>query len=208
VGNENKMRLDTLLLNTRDVVSSVVEENLSAAEFVRLSICCKGMKVLLTFTPGLLYLPMLKTLPYITGLSIGRDSAYYLSILQTYFSTPVSDIPNTTARLNFVLGHHFPFLANSVDTTIKEIFRLCRTVCFSAAGRNLILECVDRCRRQYACMMDGHARNAMERIVFIVNHAFCVQRRRLQPGKRWRKNFVRTVVVVEHDYDGESDTGI
>lgn len=194
------MRLDILLLNTRDVVSSVVEENLSAAEFVRLSICCKGMSVLL-ITPGSLYLPMLKTLPFVTGLSVGREPSYYLSILKAYYSTPVLDIPNTTARLNFIIGNHFPFLGNSVDTTIKEILRLCHTVCFSAAGRNLILECVDRCRRQYGFMMDGNAKNAIERIIFIVNHAFCVQRRRLQPGMRWRKR----VVIVDHDYDGESD---
>ena len=96
------MRLDILLLNTRDVVSSVVEENLSAAEFVRLSICCKGMSVLL-ITPGSLYLPMLKTLPFVTGLSVGREPSYYLSILKAYYSTPVLDIPNTTARLNFII---------------------------------------------------------------------------------------------------------
>jgi hypothetical protein len=200
------MRLDTLLLCSNDIAISMMDENLSSTDLVRLCLCCKDLHALVLTTPGLFYLPMLKTLPYTTGLSIGRDSAYYLSILKLYFQPHLPDIANTTARVRYVLGRHFPFLDMSADATVKEIIRLCRTICFSAAGRNLLLECVGDCRRVYGCMMDSEALAALNRFVFIVDHAFCVQRRRLQPGRVWRRRARGSGErVVVPEYECESD---
>jgi hypothetical protein len=193
-----------LALLTGDLGYTLAEKHLSAAELVRLCMCCKGLRCLLE-RPGLLYLPLLRSLPYTTGLAPHRSASYYLSILHNHFTDP-GFTPDTARRIRYLLGGHFPFMGDSANGTVRECVRLCRTVCFSKKGRSLILDCLGELWRTNECIMDANTTQAFHRVTAIVAQAFCVQRRRLQPGRVVRKHR-RPMDFEAPEYDYESDGG-
>jgi hypothetical protein len=196
-----------LLLGAVDVVCGLVEDNLSAGDFVRLSMCGRGFRVLVSVDkPGLLYLPVHRTLPFITGLASGRKMSYYLSILRTYFQDQ-GFTAEKAVRVKHYMGLHFPFTPSTPDFTVRECIRMCRTTCFSAQGRGLVLAHLNELMTLYG-MTDAVAAGVLRRVALIVNQAFCVQRRRLQPGKAVRRKrqeqWMRPAFDLM-DYDYESD---
>ena len=196
-----------LLLSSADVVCALVEENLSAGDFFRLSLCSKGLRALaLIDAPGLLYRPMQRTFPFITGLAPGRKMSYYVSILRTYFQDP-SFPPDQTARIKLYFGLHFPFTLSDTDTVVRECVRMCRTACFSAQGRRLVSVHLRELVAVYG-HMDQQVVDVLRRLTLIVNQAFCVQRRRLQPGRAVRRKrqeqWMRPAFQLpEYDYESE-----
>ena len=180
-------RLDTLLLaGSGDIMHLVVEENLSAVEYVRLSMCCKGLKVFLLSTPGLMYLPMHKTFPCITGLAFGRKPVYYLSILKRYFGDK-----GVWPRA-FMMRDIWPdiFAYNFREASVEELVSRCvyenRAKYESRRGRESLKWCLNEIRQ---CMGHRSYRHLTEKAIPIINlldssvqNAFCVINRRLVPG--------------------------
>jgi len=201
------MPLPALLLGAVDVVCGLVEDNLSAGDFVRLTVCSKGLRALaLIDKPGFLYQPMHRTFPFITGLAPGRKMSYYMSILKLYFQDPGFPA-DKAARIKLYLGLHFPFTISPPDTTVRECIRMCRTTCFSAQGRRLVLAHLNELMAIYG-LMDAQTVDVLRRIILIVSRAFCVQRRRLQIGRavrhRRQEQWMRPVFKSpEYDYESE-----
>ena len=199
--------LQTLLLSSADVLCIIVEDNLSAGDFFRLSVCSKGLRALASMDkPGLLYCPTQQTLPYITGLAPGRKMSYYVSILKEYFQDQAFS-PDQAARIKLYVGLYFPFSMSSPDIVVRECIRMCRTACFSAQGRELVLAHIQELMTIYGFgSRDTVA--ILHRIALVVTQAFCVQRRRLQPGRavrhRRQAQWMRPAFQPP-DYDYESD---
>lgn len=203
------LRLDTML-GAADIACVLVEEGgLSAGDCVRLRRCSKKMSDFLPERLGLLYVPMLRTFPFITGLSPNRHSSYYLSILNGYYNEQ-NFSPDRAARIKLYLGMYFPFGNESADITVRECVRMCRTMCFSLQGRRLVMGCLDELLVVYQ-YMSASAIEVLHRVRTIVRQAFCVQRRRLQPGKPVRhlnRRSQEAPLFRFPVYDYESDEGI
>jgi hypothetical protein len=196
-----------LLLGAVDVLCGLVEDNLSAGDFVRLSMCCKGFGMLVSVDKaGLLYRPMQRTFPFITGLASGRKMSYYMSILRTYFQDQ-GFTAEKAVRVKHYMGLHFPFTPSTPDRIVRECIRMCRTTCFSAQGRKLVLAHLNELTAIYG-RMDAVTDDILRRITLVVSQAFCVQRRRLQPGKAVRhkrqEQWMRPAFDLM-DYDCESE---
>lgn len=187
-----------------DFVCALVEEHLSVGEFLRLCMCSKELLALCTSAdvPGFLYRPMQRTFPFITGLAPGRKMSYYVSIVRGYYQDQAFP-SNQSARIKLYLGLHFPFSLINPDVVIQECIRMCRTACFSAQGRRLVLAHLNELVEIYG-MCDWKTVDVLSRLIRIVDQAFCVQRRRLQPGKVVRLQRMRqTFQQPEYDYESE-----
>jgi hypothetical protein len=183
------LRLDTLLLaGASDITRYMVEENLSAVEFVRLGMCCKELHAFLQAAQGLMYLPMHRTFPCITGLAYGRKSSYYLSILKNYFGDKRFNGRGFT--MTSIWHDVFPF--NSSEMSVEEIISKCvydhRHLYECARGRNVAEWCLEEIRQ---CILYEKERDPTEfvKVMQVLDHwiltlhnAYCVINRRLLPG--------------------------
>ena len=182
------LRLDTLLLvGTNDIAHYLVEGNLSAAEAVRLSMCCKGLKKFLLAMPGLLYLPVHRSLPCITGLALGRKSSYYLSILKGYFGKPHT-VSHRLDVLQYFGAKVLDISSKSVDDLVNICVRENRDDFCSVLGRRIISSCLEEIRqcvefeKQHDLIGYEKQVDLLNCLLLTVNHAFCVTRRHLLPG--------------------------
>ena len=183
------LRLDTLLLaGVSDITQHMVEENLSAVEFVRLSMCCKGLHAYLKSANGLMYLPMHRTFPCITGLALGRKSSYYLSILNKYF---VDKMVYCRAFVTHSIWCDVFSFGNN-ETSVEEIISNCiceeRILYQTMRGRQVMGWCLEE-MRQCLIFENGHdpvlsvkLMGVLDHLVLTVNSAYCVINRHLLPG--------------------------
>jgi hypothetical protein len=199
------LRLDTFLLGAADVVCVLVEGNLSAGDCVRLKRCSKALKGVLPERPGLLYAPMHRTFPFITGLSSGRNQSYYMSILNGYYEEK-NFTPDRAIRIKAYILHMIN-MHTATSIAVQECVRMCWTTCLSAQGRTLVIGCLNELLAvgwlKPSWFLDNHF-EVLHRVMLIVNQAFCVQRRRLLPGKLVRRvEFSTPFFLPEYEYESD-----
>jgi hypothetical protein len=177
------LRLDTLLLSgTSDIAYYMVEGNLSAAEFVRLAMCCKGLRIFMLSTPGLLYLPVHRSLPCITGLAIGMKSSYYLSIVKRYFGEKLF-VPDRLAAIRYIGKYVLEMGSVSVEERVDVcIFHMRDSFC-SAEGRTIfkwcleqLHECVEFEKADVGTEYFANQKAVLHSLSITVDLAFCVTR--------------------------------
>ncbi len=158
-------------------MACLIMEQLNAGDCMRLGMSCTRMMNLI-LERGVLFGPIHRSVPFITGLSPGRDSSYYLDILQVFFGPALShraEILSTTGYFwssgclgCFVYRNKYAFWTN--------------------AGRLQILSCLDILVSElteaplWNEVRRAEQMNGIDKIRRMVTNAFCVRARRLVPG--------------------------
>ena len=159
-------------------VALLVANYLDAAESVRLGLSCISMKRMVGNT-GFLYGPVQKSIPFITGLSPGRRASYYIEIMRTYFGPPFTHRARVLSSIV-----HFWNCSISLDYAIRGFVCSEWDAFLTQAGRKQIMWSLEEVKplendRRYV----GRRAKFTEHIRRLANHAFCVENRRLVPGK-------------------------
>lgn len=195
-----------------DIIRSMLEESMSASELVRLSMCCKDLLFLLHKSKGLLYLPVHKTLPCITGLAQGRATSYYLSILKNYYEGSMQLKPRAIMRFQLSLNI-FGFIMEheSVDAVVALCAYDQRYEFASSGGRKALLlvlqELKDRVvlKTSNELIATERKMEILTRITTLVLNAYCVMKRALRPGFIRRDELSDSSRMSQPFDEGDSD---
>lgn len=166
------------LLDGHKEVALIVADYLDAAESVRLGLSCVCMKRMVE-KAGFLYGPVQKSIPHITGLSPGRRASYYIEIMQTYFGPPLSHRASVLARIVSCWD-----CAISFEYAVRGFVSREWNAFLTQAGRKQIMWGFEEVNPVQGNGLHADARAKFtEHIKRLADHAFCVENRRLVPGK-------------------------
>ncbi len=169
-------------LRGNQAVALYILDHLTAAECMRLGLSCVRMYEMV-MKKGVLFGPVHRSVPFITGLSPARHGSYYLDILQTFFGT------SKTHRIRTLYQVQHGLYMNEGDYAFRNIVFSNWDAFTTSAGRAQIMWAAEqilddwRMKHSSSFFMSVRIIALLERLISTTSTAFCVQNRTLVPGK-------------------------
>ena len=167
-------------LGGNQAVALYILDCLTAAECMRLGLSCVRMYAMV-LKKGVLFGPVHRSVPFITGLSPARHGSYYLDIMQTFFGT------SKTHRIRTLYQVQHGLYMEAGDYAFRNIVFSNWDAFTTSAGRAQIQwaaeQLLDEMRMIHSIVARDRIIALLERLIQITSTAFCVQNRTLVPGK-------------------------